>query len=352
MITFLEAVKFALEKKASDLFIIAGQPLTYKVGTDVIRMDEDRITPEDSDRLVTEAYALARRDIELLKRTGDDDYAVTVPHVSRMRVNCYKQRGSLAAVVRIVPFGIPDHWQLGIIEPVMGASDIKQGMVLVSGTAGSGKSTTLACIIDRINHTREGHIITLEDPIEYLYRNDRCIISQREVRIDTLDYITAIRSSLRQAPDVILLGEMRDYETIRTAMTAAETGHLVLSTLHTRGAANTVDRIIDIFPPNQQQQIRVQLAFLLQEVVSEQLLPSVDGGVVPAFEVMIVNNAVRNMIRDSKLHQIDSVIATSAAEGMISMDNSIAELYKDGRITKDTAVGAAMNPEMMVKRLG
>ncbi|NCC69042.1 MAG: type IV pili twitching motility protein PilT, partial [Clostridia bacterium] len=205
--------------------------------------------------------------------------------------------------------------------------------------------------IDRINHTREEHIITLEDPIEYLYRNDRCIISQREVRIDTADYVTAIRSSLRQAPDVILLGEMRDYETIRTGMTAAETGHLVLSTLHTRGAANTVDRIIDIFPPNQQQQIRVQLAFLLQEVISEQLLPSTDGGVVPAFEVMVVNNAVKNLIRDSKLHQIDSVIATSAAEGMISMDNSIAELYKNGRITKETAIGAAMNPDMMIKRL-
>lgn len=351
MITFLEAVKFALEKKASDLFIIAGQPLTYKVGTDVIRMDDQRIMPEDSDRLVTEAYALARRDIELLKRTGDDDYALTIPGVSRMRVNCYKQRGSLASVVRIVPFGIPDYRELGIIEPAMAASDIKQGMVLISGTAGSGKSTTLACIIDRINHNREGHIITLEDPIEYLYRNDKCIISQREVRIDTADYITAIRSSLRQAPDVILLGEMRDYETIRTAMTAAETGHLVLSTLHTRGAANTVDRIIDIFPPNQQQQIRVQLAFLLQEVISEQLLPSTDGGVVPAFEVMVVNNAIKNLIRDSKLHQIDSVIATSAAEGMISMDNSIAELYKNGRITKDTAIGAAMNPDMMIKRL-
>ncbi|NCB50554.1 MAG: PilT/PilU family type 4a pilus ATPase [Clostridia bacterium] len=349
--TFLEAVKLALEKKASDLFIIAGQPLTYKVGTDVIRMDDKRIGPEDSDRLVTEAYALARRDIEMLKRTGDDDYAVTVSGVSRMRVNCYKQRGSLAAVVRIVPFGIPDYRELGIIEPVIVSSDIKQGMVLVSGTAGSGKSTTLACIIDRINHTREGHIITLEDPIEYLYRNDRCIISQREVRIDTADYVTAIRSSLRQAPDVILLGEMRDYETIRTGMTAAETGHLVLSTLHTRGAANTVDRIIDIFPPNQQQQIRVQLAFLLQEVISEQLLPSTDGGVVPAFEVMVVNNAVKNLIRDSKLHQIDSVIATSAAEGMISMDNSIAELYKNGRITKETAIGAAMNPDMMIKRL-
>ena len=351
MTSFLAAVKLALEQKASDLFIIAGQPLTYKVGRNMIRIDSARVKPKDSDRLVTEAYALAGRDIEKLKETGDDDFAVTIPEVSRMRVNCYRQRGSLAAVVRLVPFGIPDYRTLGIIEPVMAASEIRQGLVLVSGTAGSGKSTTQACIIDRINHTREGHVITLEDPIEYLYRNDRCIISQREMKIDSADYVTAIRASLRQAPDVILLGEMRDYETIRTALTAAETGHLVISTLHTRGAANTIDRIIDIFPPGQQQQIRVQLAFLLQVVVSQQLLPAVGGGLVPAFEVMVANNAVRNLIRDSKLHQVDSVIATSAAEGMLSMDGSIAGLYMQGRITKDTAIAFAMNTDMMIKRL-
>lgn len=351
MITFLEAVKLALEKGASDVFIVAGQPLTYKAGREIVKIDAVRVTPEDSGRLVTEAYGLARRSMDKLKETGDDDFAVTVPDVSRMRVNCYKQRGSLAAVVRLVPFGIPDYRRLGILESVMDTADLKQGLVLVSGTAGSGKSTTLACIIDRINHRREGHIITLEDPVEYLYRNDRCVISQREVRIDTVDYITAIRASLRQAPDVILLGEMRDYETIRTAMTAAETGHLVISTLHTKGAANTVDRIIDIFPPTQQQQIRAQLAFLLQRVVSEQLLPATDGGVVPAFEVLVVNNAVRSLIREAKLHQIDSVIATSAAEGMLSMDASIAELCRQGRITRDTALGFAMNPDMMAKRL-
>lgn len=351
MKSFLESVKIALEKKASDLFIIAGQPLSYKIGREILEIDEQRVMPDDSRRLVTEAYALAQRGMEKLMDTGDDDFAVSVSGVSRMRVNTYKQRGSLAAVIRLVPFGIPDYKRIGVSEGVMDAARVNQGLVLVSGTAGSGKSTTLSCLIDRINHTREGHIITLEDPIEYLYRNDRCIISQREVKIDTADYITAIRASLRQAPDVILLGEMRDYETIRTAMTAAETGHLVLSTLHTRGAANTVDRIIDIFPPNQQQQIRVQLAYLLQVVISEQLLPTVDGGLVPAFEVMVVNNAVRNLIRDAKLPQIDSVIATSAAEGMVSMDYSIAELYRQGRITAETAVSFAMNPDMMAKRL-
>jgi twitching motility protein PilT len=351
MKNFLDAVKVALEKKASDLFIIAGQPLSFKIGREILEMEDQRVMPEDSRRLVTEAYALAQRSMEKLLELGDDDFAVSVPGVSRMRVNTYQQRGSLAAVIRLVPFGIPDYKRIGIPEGVMDAARVNQGLVLVSGTAGSGKSTTLSCLIDRINHSRGGHIITLEDPIEYLYRNDRCIISQREIKIDTEDYITAIRASLRQAPDVILLGEMRDYETIRTAMTAAETGHMVLSTLHTRGAANTVDRIIDIFPPSQQQQIRVQLAYLLQVVISQQLLPTVEGGLVPAFEVMVVTNAVRNLIRDAKLPQIDSVIATSAAEGMVSMDASITELYRQGRVTAETAISFAMNPDLMAKRL-
>ena len=352
MIGFLDAVKLALEKEASDLFIVAGQPLTYKIGKSILELDNVRVTPGDSDQLVNEAYGIAKRDVSKLLETGDDDFAVSVPGLSRMRVNAYKQRGSLACVVRIVPFGIPDYKAIGIPENVMAAAEVTQGLVLVSGTAGSGKSTTLACIIDRINHSRQGHIITLEDPIETVYRNDKFIISQREVKIDTADYITALRASLRQAPDVILLGEMRDYETIRTAMTAAETGHIVLSTLHTKGAANTIDRIIDIFPPNQQQQIRVQLAFILQKVVSQQLLPALDGGVVPAFEVMNVNNAIRTLIRDAKLNQIDSVVSTSAAEGMISMDASILELFRQGRIAKETAIGAASNPELMAKRLG
>jgi len=228
---------------------------------------------------------------------------------------------------------------------------LEKGLVLVTGSAGNGKSTTLACIIDRINKTRGGHIITLEEPIEFLYRNEKSIVSQREVELDTLDYVTALRACLRQAPDVILLGEMRDYETIKTAMTAAETGHLVISTLHTLGAVNTVDRIIDIFPPNQQQQIRVQLAMLLKSVISQQLVPTEDGGVVPVFEVMHVNNAIRNMIRESKAHQIDSVIGTSASEGMTSMDNSLLDLYKRGTISEDTALRYSLAPELMMRRL-
>ena len=215
-------------------------------------------------------------------------------------------------------------------------------MVLVTGPAGSGKSTTLACMIDHINSTRHSHIITLEDPLEYLHMHKMSIVSQREVVTDTESYLTALRASLRQSPDVILLGEMRDYETMNVAMTAAETGHLILSTLHTIGASNTIDRIIDAFPPNQQHQIALQLSMVLQAVVSQQLVPSTDGGLVPAFEIMTLTPAIRNMIRESKVHQIDGMIYASAADDMIAMDTSLLNLYKDGKIT-DTGIEAVIS---------
>ena len=233
----------------------------------------------------------------------------------------------------------------------MQVAEQQHGMVLFSGTAGSGKSTTQACIIDKINHTRSGHVITLEDPIEYLHRNNTCIISQREIAIDTDNYLSALRACLRQAPDVIQLGEMRDFETICTAMTAAETGHLLIATLHTKGAVSTIDRIVDTFPSNQQGQIRIQLSMVLNTVVSQQLVPAKNGGMVPAFEVMNINSAIRNMIRDSKSYQIDNVIQTSAAEGMISMDQSLLRLYKEGHITAEIALEYAANPEQMKRKI-
>ncbi len=351
MKTFMEAVRAAMDMGASDLFIVSGQPLTCKVDNNIKRIDDERIMPDASAKLVREAYEAAGRDETRLERCGDDDFALSIPGLSRLRMNAYRQRGSMAAVVRLISFGIPDYRELGIPDTVINCVNEKQGLVIVSGVAGSGKSTTLACMIDRINHTENCHIITLEDPIEFLYRNDRSIISQREVGIDTADYLTALRASLRQAPNVILLGEMRDHETTQTALTAAETGHLVLSTLHTRGASATVSRIIDIFPAEQQQQVRLQLSYLLRSVISEQLVPTVDGSVVAVFEIMCVNNAIRNLIRDAKLHQIDSVISTSASEGMISMDQYLTELYKKGRITRDTATTYSANPELMDKRL-
>ena len=239
-----------------------------------------------------------------------------------------------------------------IPQEILRLADVKKGLVLVTGPAASGKSTTLACLIDRINSNRHGHIITIEDPIEFIHAHKASVLSQREVEHDTKTYQTALRAALRQAPDVILLGEMRDLETIQTALTAAETGQLVLSTLHTVGAAKTIDRIIDVFPANQQQQIRVQLSMVLRAVVSQQLLPTVDGGLEPAFEIMLVKSAIQNMIREGKAHQMDNVIFSGLSEGMRTMDSDIYRLVCEKRVTKETALLFAANPDQLRKKLG
>lgn len=351
MAELLDHLKHAVAHGASDIFIVAGGPVSEKLEGHIRPLEEEKIFPQETERLITGIYRLAGRPMEDYLRLGDDDFSFAVSGLARFRVNAYRQRGSLAAVVRVVAFDIPDYHALRIPEQVLELADLAHGMVLVSGTAGSGKSTTQACIIDRINRTREAHIITLEDPIEFLHRDQKSIVSQREIAIDTADYLAALRACLRQAPDVILLGEMRDYETIRTAMTAAETGHLLIATLHTKGAVNTIDRIVDSFPPAQQAQVRVQLSMVLRTVVSQQLLPDKEGGLVPAYELMHMNGAVRNLIRESKSHQIDNVIATGAAEGMVSMDQSILALYQAGTIARETALDYADNPEQMRRKL-
>ena len=351
MLNLIQYLEQAVSAGASDLFLVAGGPVSIKSEGRIRPMSENKLLPPDTRDLINQIYGLAQRSMELYDKTGDDDFSFAVSGLARFRVNAYKQRNSMAAVVRIVSFDIP-HWEDIHIPPqVMDLADTPHGLILFTGTAGSGKSTTQACLIDRINRTRECHIITLEDPIEFLHRNKRSIVSQREIAIDTVDYLSALRSCLRQAPDVILLGEMRDPETIRTAITAAETGHTVIATLHTNGAVNSIDRIIDSFSTSHQAQIRVQLSTVLQTVVSQQMMPDTHGNMIPAFEVMHINNAIRSMIRDNKNHQITNAITAGRTEGMISMDQSILKLYRDGHITKDTALLYAEHPEQLQRQL-
>ena len=342
----------AIAEKASDVFIVSGLPVSFRKDVVIRRVNDERLLPPDTESLLTEIYQHAGgRNLDILHDNGDDDFSFAIQGLSRFRVSAYKQRGALSAVIRIITFDLPDFKTLGIPEYIIHLGDAGKGMVLVTGPAGSGKSTTLACIINQINKNHKKHIITLEDPLEYLHRHDNSIVSQREINVDTESYVTALRAALRQSPDVILLGEMRDYETINVAMTAAETGHLLLSTLHTIGAANTIDRIIDVFPASQQRQIAVQLSMTLSAVVSQQLVPTVEGGVAPALEIMTVTPAIRNMIRDNKVHQIDGIIYSSMKEDMISMDGSLLNLYKAGTITRDTALKYASNPDMLSKKL-
>ena len=347
----VEYLRVAVEQGASDIFIGAGHHIAFKKDGHIALEGDGVIDPVKSRQLLSELYELAGRSMQDFSERGDDDFPVSVPNLARFRVNAFMQRGTMAAVIRVVLFGIPDFVQMKISSEVMKIAEEKNGLVLVTGAAGCGKSTTLACIIDAVNNTRNCHIITLEDPIEYLHRDSKSIISQREISIDTQSYLNALRACLRQAPDIILLGEMRDHETIRTAMTAAETGHLLISTLHTTGAVNTVDRIIDVFPPSQHNQVRMQLSTLLRTVVSQQLLPDKKGGLIPAFEIMYVNSAIRNLIREAKTHQIDGVIQTSSREGMISMDAYILKLYHGGEITAETAISYSANQEQMERRL-
>lgn len=346
-----EVLKSAVLQGASDIFFVVGQPVSFKIGGRIERQGDGFLSKAETVEVIQELYNLAEDRSIATGESGDDDFALSVPGIGRFRVNIFRQRGTWSAILRAVSFELPDVKTMGIPDSIIDLSQQKKGLILVTGTAGSGKSTTLSYIIDQINSTRNCHILTLEDPIEFLHKHKKSIVSQREILIDTKDYHTALRAALREAPDVIFIGEMRDLETIEAAMTAAETGHLVLSTLHTLGAANTIDRVIDVFPANQQQQIRVQLSMVLNAIVSQQLLPTKDGGLAPAFEILEANSAIRTMIRDGKVHQIDSVIYSSAKEGMKSMDASILELYQAGRIDENVALNYCMNQDAMKRNL-
>ena len=350
MLTFEELLGIAIERGASDLHISSGIPPCLRINGTIVRLVEPSCTPQYTENL---AYSIMDdRSREVLIGVGEIDFAYSIPSLGRFRVNVFRQRGSLSIVVRILNLRIPLPKELGIPDSVVEMTDKCRGLVLVTGATGSGKSTTLASLVDTINKNHNCHIITLEDPIEYLHKHNKSIVNQRELGRDTTSFATALRAALREDPDVILVGEMRDLETISTAITAAETGHLVFSTLHTIGAANTVDRIIDVFPSHQQQQIRTQLADVLQCVMSQQLIPKASGkGRVAAMEVMLTNNAIRNHIREAKTFQIQTVMQTNLKTGMKTMDDALYDLYSSGEITNDEALMHAQDRAVLAKRI-
>ena len=342
-----DILKEAKEKGASDVHITVGLPPKMRLNGKLIAMDNyDKMMPADTMQIADEV--MNEKQKERLEENGQHDMSFSIPGVGRYRLNVFRQRGSVAMAFRVVATQIPTAESLGIPETVIDLYQKKRGLVLVTGPTGSGKSTTLASIIDRINNNREAHVITLEDPIEFTYQHRMSIVNQREIGTDSNSYANALRAALREDPDVILVGEMRDLETISTAITAAETGHLVLSTVHTIGASNTVDRLIDVFPPHQQQQIRIQLASVIEAIISQQLLPT-DGGDsrMAAFEVLHANSAVRNLIREGKSHQLITVMQTNRKLGMITMDDAIIQMYRDQKISREVAIQFAQDPENM-----
>lgn len=337
-----EIVKQGTVREASDIHITVGSPIIFRINGILVPLNDRKLNPEDTKSLVFQA--LDDRLRAKLKEKGEIDTSYSIPGVGRYRVSAFLQRGSYSMVFRIIPLRVPTMEELGLPSIVKTFSEYRRGLILVTGPTGSGKSTTLATIIDKINSERKCHILTLEDPIEYLHKHKKSIVNQREIGSDSKNFKSGLRAALRQDPDVILVGEMRDLETISIALTAAETGHLVLSTLHTSGAAKTIDRIIDVFPAHQQQQARVQLSSVLQAVISQQLLLSTnEDRRVAAFEIMLATPAIRNLIREDKIHQIDISIQTGSNVGMITMDKSLIDLFRRGLISRETAIRQAVD---------
>ncbi len=351
-IDFAEVLKSTVELNASDLHLTTGLPPMVRVRGDIRELENyPALTSKDTRDIV---YSILSNDQR--KRLEEDwqvDFSYSVPRYGRFRVNAYMQRASVGAAFRLIPSEIKSVDQLGLPTVIHEMVKKPRGFVLVTGPTGSGKSTSLAAMIDEINKSRKEHILTIEDPIEFLHRHQRCVVNQREIGNDAQSFSLGLKAALRQDPDVILVGEMRDLETISTALTAAETGHLVFATLHTQDAPQTIDRIIDVFPPHQQQQVRVQLSVALQGVVTQQLLPTADGsGRVAACEVLVLNPAVRNLIREGKTHQIHSVLQTGVSQGMQSMDSALAQLVRAGKITRDLAESRSSTPEELRRLLG
>lgn len=330
----------AAEEKASDIHIVCGVPVRFRIDGELRDMDSHIVTDLECERYASEFGADA---VSTTREVGEVDLAVTMCD-RRLRVNVFMQQEKFSIAIRMLNDKIPNLEDLNLPEVVTTFSEYRNGLVLVTGETGSGKSTTLAALLNRINHTSNKHIITLEDPIEYVYTPDKCIVNQREVGRDTKSFASGLRAALREDPNVVLVGEMRDFETIETAITAAETGHLVFGTIHTNSASDAVDRIVDVFPEERQRQIRLQLSMCLKAVLSQQLLKKTGGGRVAACEIMIVDYAISNLIREAKTQQIPNALQTSAANGCITMDAAVASLYQQGKITKEVAEKASGKP--------
>jgi twitching motility protein PilT len=338
-----------VESKASDLHLTVGLPPMVRVNTELKPLTG--FTALDSPAIENVLKQLLdENQLAKFYKDKEFDFSFSLGERARFRANAFYQKGYVSAAFRAIPFIIPTLETLNLPSIVAEFAKLPRGFVLVTGATGHGKSTTLASMIDFINRNRSLHVITVEDPIEYIFEHDKCVIQQREMNHDTLSWDKALRSALREDPDVVLVGEMRDYETISAAVTIAETGHLVFSTLHTNSAAQSINRLIDVFPEHEQAQVRAQIAESLEGILSQRLIPSIDGKMVPAVEVLITNNAIRNSIREGKTHLIDNIIATNLDIGMVSLERSLADLVNTGKITQDTALSQTLRPDEL-KRL-
>jgi len=349
-VEMIDLLKGTVEKQASDLHLAVGRPPVMRIDGVLANVDTAPLTAPEARRLIYSILGDEQK--QKLEENKELDFSLSLANISRFRVNAHFQRGTVAAAIRAIPSFIRSfedlHLPRGVFERL---SRRPNGFALITGPTGSGKSTTLAAMIDLINRERDCHIITIEDPIEYLHRHGRALVEQREVHEDTVSFASALKYALRQDPDVLMIGEMRDLETIQAALTAAETGHLVFSTLHTPDVVQTVDRIIDVFPPHQQEQVRVQLAAVLEGIVAQKLLSSVQAGREIAVEVLIATDAMRNLIREGQTHQIPTMLEAGAAYGMVTMDRALAELFRKGRITRETAMLNARKPQELSRFL-
>lgn len=347
---FKEIVLYGLSQEASDIHMTYGLPPVLRIDGKLHPQGEERL---DDAYIMDVLRQLADEDqLKELKEVGEIDFAVTYDGTIRMRCNAFYQQSHVALALRLLPLKVPTVEELGLAPVIVQQSEKPRGLVLLTGPTGSGKSSTLAALLDHINHTSRRHIITLENPIEFLHEHDLCIINQREVGDDTGSFAAGLRAALRQDPDVILVGEMRDLETISTAITAAETGHLVFGTLHTKSAPNAIDRIIDVFPPEQQEQIRIQLADVLECVIGKSLLPKIGGGRVAAYEILVVTPAIRSLIRQNKSFQIPGTMQTSRRQGMQLLDDALGDLVRQHEITLDSALEAANDPVALCNQFG